>query len=144
MGLGIISPYIVAVVVSWVLAHIVKYIFFLIKGKKRSLTRIFESGGMPSSHSASVVSLMTVIGFRDQTSSGLFGLSVLFALIVMYDAMKVRRSSGEQGVAVHELIKEHGNSINLPRVSMGHTPLEVVMGAILGIIIGVVVFLSTK
>lgn len=144
MGLGIISPYITAVIIAWILAHIIKYVVSLAKGERRSLSGIFESGGMPSSHSAAVVSLMTVIGFRDQVGSGLFGLSVLFALIVMYDAMKVRRSSGEQGLAVHKLIKEHSSEINLPRVSMGHTPLEVLAGAFLGLIIGAVVFLSTK
>ena len=144
MGLGIISPYIIAIIVAWILAHIIKHVVSVVKGKRRSLSGLFESGGMPSSHSASVVALMTVIGFRDHFESGLFGLAALFALIVMYDAMKVRRSSGEQGVAVHKLIKEHGSDINLPRVSIGHTQLEVFAGAILGAIIGAVVFLSTK
>jgi acid phosphatase family membrane protein YuiD len=85
-----------------------------------------------------------VIGLRDGFDSGLFGLGLLFALIVMYDAVKVRRSSGEQGRAIHQIIKESGSKVSLPRAAKGHTPIEVVFGTILGATIGVVVFLSTK
>ena len=67
----------------------------------------------------------------------------LLALIVMYDAVKVRRSSGEQGVAISELIKEQNSKVKLPRVSKGHTPMEVTVGALLGVIIGIIVFLAT-
>ncbi len=101
------------------------------------------SGGMPSAHSATVVAMTTIIGLKDGIDSGLFGLAVLFSLIVMYDAMKVRRSSGEQGLAIHALIKESKSKVKLPRVAKGHSPLEVVFGVILGLVIGVVVFLAT-
>lgn len=140
----VISPYIVAVVIAWFGAHVVKYIISLIKKEKYGLrSYLFMSGGMPSSHTATVVAMATLIGLRDGTASGLFGLAVLFALIVMYDAMKVRRSSGEQGEAIKSLIKAHNTEIRLPRVSKGHTPVEVAFGALLGAIIGTVVFLST-
>jgi hypothetical protein len=62
----------------------------------------------------------------------------------MYDAIMVRRSSGEQGAAIHQLIKEQKSSVPLPRAAKGHTPVEVAVGALLGLIIGVVVFLATK
>src|SRR5680860_1249126 len=144
MGFEIISPYLITIFVAWFGTHIVKYITVLIKKEKYGFrSHLFISGGMPSSHSTTVVALMTVIGLRDGISSGLFGLSVLFALIVMYDAMKVRRSSGEQGLAIHELIKEQKSNVKLPRAAKGHTPLEVTVGAIFGVLIGVVVFLST-
>ena len=61
----------------------------------------------------------------------------------MYDAMKVRRSSGEQGIAIQQLIKEQKSKIKLPRAAQGHTPVEVAIGAVLGAVIGAVVFLST-
>jgi acid phosphatase family membrane protein YuiD len=61
----------------------------------------------------------------------------------MYDAVKVRRSSGEQGEAIHSLIKEQKSSVKLPRAAKGHTPVEVVAGSILGVIIGIVVYFST-
>lgn len=129
---------------AWIGAHIVKYVISSIKKEKRTLRAyLFVSGGMPSAHSAAVVAMATIIGLKSGFDSGLFGLALLFAIIVMYDAMKVRRSSGEQGSVIHELIKEVKSKIELPRVAKGHTPLEVVFGAILGATIGFVVFLST-
>lgn len=138
------SPYLIAVFIAWFGSHLAKYLVSMIKGEKMKLgLRIFESGGMPSSHTATVVALATIIGFRDGFNTGLFGLSGLFAAIVAYDAIKVRRSSGEQGVAVKELIREQNSNVSVPRISKGHTPLEVAIGAIFGSIIGIVVFLST-
>ena len=145
MWLELISPYLITIFIAWFGAHVVKYIVSLIKKEKRRFgSHLFVSGGMPSSHSTTVVAMVTIIGLRDYINSGLFGLSVLFALIVMYDAIKVRRSSGEQGIAIHELIKEQKSEVKLPRVAKGHTPLEVAIGALLGVLIGVIVFLSTK
>lgn len=139
-----ISPYLITITAAWFVAHAIKYLISLRKKEKLKLrSHLFISGGMPSSHSATVVSMMTIIGLRDGVGSGLFGLAALFALIVMYDAMKVRRSSGEQGLAISQLIKEQKSSIKLPRVAKGHTPLEVSFGALLGLIIGIVVYLST-
>lgn len=140
----VFSPYLITIFVAWFGAHIIKYITRPAKGEKYSFkSHLFMSGGMPSSHSATVVALMVLIGLRDGIGSGLFGLATLFALIVMYDAMKVRRSSGEQGTAIRELIKEQKSNVKLPRVAKGHTPLEVISGAVLGWIIGIVVFFST-
>jgi len=140
----IFSPYLVAIIIAWLGAHLIKYIISLIKKEKYELkSYLFMSGGLPSSHTATATAIMTVIGLKDGTDTGLFGLSVLFALIVMYDAMKVRRSSGEQGEAIKSLIESHNSKIKLPRVSKGHTPVEVAFGALLGMIIGAVVFLST-
>ena len=145
MNMNQISPYLISIVAAWFIAHVIKYIISVINKEKRTLrTHLFISGGMPSAHSASVIAMTTVIGLRDGINSGLFGLAVLFACITIYDAMKVRRSSGEQGKAIHDLIKEQKSKVKPPRVSMGHTPLEVTFGILLGLIIGVVVFLSTK
>jgi acid phosphatase family membrane protein YuiD len=142
---GEISPYLIAIFIAWFGAHVIKYVVSYIKKEKRGFrSQLFVSGGMPSSHSTTVMAMTTIIGLREGINSGLFGLSVLFALIVMYDAMKVRRSSGEQGIAITELIKEQKSDIKLPRTAKGHTPLEVTIGAILGILIGTIVFLSTK
>jgi acid phosphatase family membrane protein YuiD len=91
-----------------------------------------------------VVALTTLIALIDGVGSGLFGLAFLFAAIVMYDAVMVRRSSGEQGLAIQELIKLGKSKIALPRSAKGHTPTEVLAGLVLGIIIGLVVFFATK
>lgn len=102
------------------------------------------SGGMPSSHSATVMAVTTVIGLRDGFGSGLFGLAILCAIIVMYDAMKVRRSAGEQGIAIKKLIKEQKSNVDVPYITMGHTLLEVVAGAMFGLVVGIVVFFSAS
>ncbi len=140
----ILSPYIIAIVIAWLSAHLIKYVFSIKDKESHGLrSHLLRSGGMPSSHSAAVVSLATLVGMRDGFSTGLFGVAALFALIVMYDAVKVRRSSGEQGEAIHSLIKEQRSNVKLPRAAKGHSPIEVVAGFVLGVIIGIVVFLST-
>ena len=144
MFANIISPYLIAVFVAWFSSHIVKYLIAVVRGESVKFNlSIFESGGMPSSHTSTVVSLATIIGLRDGFNTGLFGLAGLFAIIVAYDSLKVRRSSGEQGFALKELILEQSSDVNIPRISKGHTPLEVAAGAVFGLIIGIVVFLST-
>lgn len=144
MSLGLISPYLITILLAWLSAHIIKYIISSLNDEKLTLRGyLFTSGGMPSAHSAATVSMATIIGMRDGFDSGLFGLAALFAVIVMYDAVKVRRSSGEQGVALHKLINETKSKTVLPRVAKGHTPTEVGLGALLGVIVGFVVFLST-
>ncbi|RYF29231.1 MAG: divergent PAP2 family protein [Chloroflexi bacterium] len=139
------SPYLVAVAAGWIVAQGAKYIIAGIKDRSfRGLRQLYMSGNMPSAHTATVMALVTVIGIKDGIDSGLFGLAALFASIVMYDAVMVRRSSGEQGIAVQSLIKELKSTIALPRAAKGHQPLEVLAGAVIGVLIGVVVFLATK
>jgi len=140
----IISPYLITILLAWLGAHVIKYIVSSLRNEKLTLKGyLFTSGGMPSAHSAAVISMATIIGLRDGFDSGLFGIAMLFAVIVMYDAMKVRRSSGEQGLVIHKLIKETKSKIEPPRVAKGHSPTEVALGAMLGVIVGFVVFLST-
>jgi len=143
--MAIFSPYIIAVIAGWIVAQGAKYLIIAIKERRfDNLRQLYLSGNMPSAHSATVLALSTVIGLKDGIDSGLFGLSLLFASIVMYDAVMVRRSSGEQGAAIQQLIKEQKSKVPLPRAAKGHTPLEVVAGGIVGVFIGVVVFLATK
>ena len=139
------SPYIIAIMAGWIVAQGAKYI--IIASKKRRfdhIRQLYLSGNMPSAHSATVIALVTVIGLKDGVDTGLFGLAALLAGVVMYDAVMVRRSAGEQGMAIQQLIKEQKSKVGLPRAAKGHTPLEVSVGAILGAGIGIVVFLATK
>lgn len=143
--MGLLSPYLFAVLVAWIAAQGLKYVRAAILHRDlRTLRHLYLSGNMPSAHSATVVALLVLIGFRDGIDSGLFGLAALISSIVMYDAMMVRRSSGEQGEAIQALIKEQGSQVRLPRAAKGHTPVEVAVGALLGALIGSVVFLSTR
>ena len=140
-----LSPYIIAIVIAWLLAHVIKYAIAFSKGTQVDLThQLFISGGMPSSHAATSVAVWTVILLKDGIESGLFGLATFVVLVVCYDAVKVRRSSGEQGEAIAELIRETKSKVRVPRAARGHTPLEVVAGAVFGALIGLVVFLATK
>jgi acid phosphatase family membrane protein YuiD len=139
------SPYLVAIVIAWLLSHIIKYAIATGQGKRLDLThQLFISGGMPSSHAATSVAIWMVILLKDGVGSPIFGLATLVVLVITYDAVKVRRSSGEQGEAITQLIKETKSSVKLPRSAKGHTPLEVLVGSILGATIGLVVFLATK
>ena len=141
----LISPYIIAIILGWVVAQGLKYIIIAVKDKTlNGLRHLYLSGNMPSAHSATVAALLTVIALKDGVDSGLFGLATLFAAIVMYDAMMVRRSSGEQGYAIQQLIREQKSKVKIPRVAKGHEPLEVAVGGLIGVLIGVVVFFATK
>lgn len=140
-----LSPYIVVVVVAWIMAQGLKYAIATLRNRRFTELRfLYLSGNMPSAHTASVVALACMIGFTQGVDSAIFGLAALFAAVVMYDAVMVRRSSGEQGLALRQLLTEQKSTILLPRAAKGHTPLEVLAGAILGVVISIVVFLATK
>jgi len=142
---AITSPYLIVVILGWIAAQGLKYVFAVIKTKRiGNFRQFYTSGNMPSSHTACVVGLTTLIGLTEGVGSAIFGLAFLFAMIVMYDAVMVRRSSGEQGIAIQELIKLGKANVALPRSAKGHTPLEVAVGGVLGLVLGLVVFLATK
>lgn len=107
---------------------------------------LYQSGRMPSAHTATTVALTTTVGVYDGIESGLFALAVLVTAIVLYDAVMVRRSSGEQGLALHKLLSASRHADDpLPYLALGHRPLEVVGGAILGVLVGFsVAFFITK
>ncbi len=136
----ILSPYIIAAVCGWVVAQLLKYVINSIrKGGLKNPRQLYLSGGMPSAHSATVTALAVVIAVKDGLASPLFALALTFAAVVIYDAMMVRRSSGEQGKALTALLKEQKSVVPLPRVAKGHTPVEVMVGIALGVAIGLAV-----
>ena len=142
MGL---SPYIITIVASWVAAQGAKYIIIVARsGDVKNFRHLYLSGNMPSAHSATVVSMTTIVGLIDGIDSAAFGISLLLAVVVMYDAMMVRRSVGEQGEAIHTLIQQTNNKTRLPHAAKGHTPVEVAVGAFLGVVIGTVVYIATR
>jgi len=141
-----ISPYILTILFAWLGSHTVKFIISTSNKERYSLrSHLFMSGGMPSGHSATTVAMATIIGLKEGFGTSIFGLAMLFAIIVMYDAMKVRRSTGEQGEAIHKMIKHHKiTTIDLPRISKGHLPIEVFFGGLFGIMVGFLVYLITS
>ncbi len=119
----------------------IKFIIYWIKDKRPNLEWLFTTGGMPSSHSASVMCLSTMVGIRKGFDSLIFAVVLYFSLIIMYDAAGLRRAAGEQAKIINTLIKEIGKGKVIEHKSLkellGHTPIEVLTGATLGIIIGV-------
>jgi acid phosphatase family membrane protein YuiD len=143
--MNLLSPYLLAILLGWIVAQGAKYIIVAVRQHRFDhIRQLYLSGNMPSAHSATVMALSVVVLLRDGIDSPLFAIAALLAGIVMYDAVMVRRSSGEQGIAIQQLIKEHKSAIPFPRAAKGHTPLEVLVGAFLGVLIGVVVFLATR
>lgn len=124
-------------VITWFVVQCTKIVIELIKNKKLNLRRIVGSGGMPSSHSAFVCSLATAIGITEGVSSPLFAMAVALSAIVMYDAAGVRRAAGKQAKILNQIIESEGENIDVHEKLielLGHTPLEVYVGAFVGIV----------
>ena len=127
---------------AWVFSCVLKGFLVWIKDKKLDMTRFLGPGGMPSSHSTLVTSLATCVGIKDGFQSTLFVICCAFALVVMYDASGIRRAAGQQAKMINMIIDAWKESDQLEKQIrlkelLGHTPLEVIAGAILGIVIAV-------
>jgi acid phosphatase family membrane protein YuiD len=133
------NPYLLTGLSSWGYAQLIKTIIFLIINKRLDLSRMFGDGGMPSGHSATVVSLATLIGLTQGFGSVVFALSMIFAIVVCHDATGVRRETEKQAFIIDELVKafEELRDEKLPEVKLkkfvGHSPFQVAAGVGLGI-----------
>lgn len=134
--------YIIVPMVVWIGIQSFKVIYDLVKTKKFNFKRILGAGGMPSSHSAVVTSIATMIGKDYGTDSAIFALALIFSFVVMYDAAGVRRAAGKQAKLLNKIVNTPGLS-NL-EVSeklvevLGHTPVQVIVGALIGVIVGLI------
>ncbi len=132
-------------IASWATAQIIKIIIELIRVKKLDLSLIMSSGGMPSSHSSFVTSCAMALGFENGFNSDLFALGAVLSMVVMYDASGVRRQAGKHAEILNIMVKmiEHPNLERKEdlKVLLGHTPLQVFAGAVLGIIVSVVAYM---
>lgn len=132
--------------IAWLIAQVIKTVIYSIKFKTFNFERLVGSGGMPSSHTATVISLATSVAMVEGMDSIFFAISVILACIVMYDATGVRRAAGEQAKVLNKLVFEHhdkNNPIKAEKVLkefLGHTPLEVFGGAIIGILVPILLF----
>ncbi len=125
--------------VAWSTAQILKVFFFYKRHGKINFKRLVEAGGMPSSHSALVTSLAYSVGRKAGFDSVIFALALIFALVTMYDAAGVRRAAGRQAEVLNKIVDEvfHKGTFREERLIelLGHTPYEVITGALLGILI---------
>ncbi len=132
-------------VIIWFIVQCLKVIGDLITNKKLNIKRFVGAGGMPSSHSALVTSLATVIACKHGFESTEFALSVMFACVVMYDAAGVRRAAGKQAQVLNQIIENWGKKeINIQEKLtelLGHTPLQVFVGALLGVVLAYCLYL---
>jgi len=130
--------YLITAFLAFVVAQGLKYLIIAIRTGKNDWRESYMSGGMPSAHSATVTSMAVIVGILNGVNSAIFAVIVLMAFIVMYDAIMVRRSNGEIGASLTTLIKKEKFDVRLPRVAKGHTPAEVVVGAIIGAAVAIV------
>ena len=136
------NKYIIIPLSLWFGIQIFKVVYDLITTKKFNFKRIMGAGGMPSSHSAVVVSIATLIGKNEGVGTPIFAVSLALAFIVMYDAAGVRRAAGKQARLLNKIIETPGLtgmevSERLVEV-LGHTPIQVFVGAFIGLIAGLV------
>lgn len=128
-----------AAVLSWLIAQVLKIILYARKNRRINFRLLLGSGGMPSSHSATVMALCTAVGRIEGWGTSIFIVSLIFAIIIMTDAVGVRRSVGQQArilnIMVDELYEKGTVSERRLKELLGHTPVEVFVGAGIGILI---------
>ena len=129
-------------VITWALVQSIKVLSDLIIHKKLNIKRLWGSGGMPSSHSAFVMSLSTVTALSRGLDSLEFAICLIFSGIVMYDAAGVRRAAGKQAKVLNQIIESDGD-INIQEKLvelLGHTPVEVIAGAVVGVLMAIALY----
>ena len=140
------NPIILSALVSWFVSQLMKGVIALLRIRTRNLKEVLETmlwrtGGMPSSHAAVVTSMTVAVAFYEGIGSNLFAVSLVIAMVVMRDAMGVRRSVGLQSRSLNQLGRHSSEKLGLEfsplKEIMGHAPLEVVIGALIGFIITV-------
>ncbi len=129
--------------ILWFLIQTFKVLTELVVNKKLDVKRIVGAGGMPSSHSAIVCSLATCVGKEYGFDSGIVAISMVMAFVVMYDAAGVRRAAGKQARILNKILETPGLTTvevqeKLVEV-LGHTPIQVFVGALLGIAVGALI-----
>lgn len=139
--------YLMSAIVAWIVAQIIKIFTGLYQhGDKKTLTKIlFSTGGMPSSHSASMLALTVSLGLGEGFNSPMFAVAAVLSIIVMMDASGVRYETGKQSAFLNKVAKEmFSGKPELVNVAfkefVGHTPFQVFMGAALGVTVGIVMF----
>jgi len=130
-----------AAFIAWAIAQVSKTVYELFRQKKLIINRLVSAGGMPSSHSALVTGLATATGRLEGVGSAAFAISVVLASIVMYDAAGVRRAVSLQARILNQMLDEvfQGHPIAEQRLRelIGHTPIQVLVGGLLGVVVGI-------
>ena len=134
-----------AAFIAWALAQFLKIVIEFWRVKRLHLGLMFSTGGMPSSHSAFMVAMATSVGLREGFDTTAFAIAAAISIVVMSDAAGVRRAAGKQAVVINRLVEniENKGIIVLDKKLkelLGHTPVEVACGALLGVVVAVVMY----
>lgn len=125
---------------AWFIAQAIKMILSFIENKRIDWSLATASGGMPSSHTAFVIAATTMIGKEEGVESSIFALAVVLSIVVMYDAMNVRRAVGHMGQTLNQIINKinKAGKLDVENVKeiLGHSPLQVFAGLVLGLVVG--------
>jgi acid phosphatase family membrane protein YuiD len=134
--------FLLAPLVAWAIAQAAKVILTSWRQRRLNLRVLAETGGMPSSHAAIVMGMTTAVGKYAGVSSAPFAIALIFSFVVMYDAAGLRRAAGRQAAILNRLVEDlvhmRGMQEQKLRELLGHTPVEVVVGALLGIGVGLI------
>ena len=128
--------------IAWAIAQVAKVVIASTKARRLNLRVLADPGGMPSSHSAIVMGLTTAVGKYAGWTTAPFAIALIFSFVVMYDAAGVRRAAGKQAAVLNRLVQDLMNMRGVQetelRELLGHTPVEVLVGAVLGIAAGLI------
>ena len=132
--------YLLAPIVAWTICQAAKVTLTSVRERSLNLRVLAETGGMPSSHSAIVMGLTASIGKYAGVTSPQFAIALIFSFVVMYDAAGLRRAAGRQAAILNRLVEDlvHMRGVQEPmlRELLGHTPVEVLVGAVIGVAVG--------
>ncbi|OGC32869.1 hypothetical protein A3J90_03890 [candidate division WOR-1 bacterium RIFOXYC2_FULL_37_10] len=130
---------------AFLLSQTLKIVYYYIKEKEFNIIHFFEAAGMPSTHSAMSSAMALMIGLTEGFASPLFAVAVVFTIIVMYDAMGVRFAAGQQAIVLNKIIEdiysEKVSEKEKMKELIGHTPFEVFVGGVLGILTAIIMYL---
>jgi acid phosphatase family membrane protein YuiD len=134
--------FLLAPIVAWTIAQVAKVVLYSVRERRLNLRVLALTGGMPSSHSAIVMGLTTAIGKYSGPTSPQFAIALIFSFVVMYDAAGLRRAAGRQAAILNRLVEDlvhmRGVQEQKLRELLGHTPVEVLVGAVLGVAVGLI------
>ena len=134
--------FLLAPLVAWAIAQAAKVILTSMRQRRLNLRVLAETGGMPSSHAAIVMGMTAAVGKYAGVSSAAFAIALIFSFVVMYDAAGLRRAAGRQAAILNRLVEDlvhmRGMQEQRLRELLGHTPVEVLVGALLGIAVGLI------
>ena len=129
-----VNSVVISVFSAGLIAQVMKIITSSFKTKRFNIQELFNMGGMPSAHSALVSSLAMGTGLTEGFDSNMFWIVLVFALVIMYDAMGVRRAAGVHGKVLNKLVKRNNLKTKKLNERLGHSPFEVIIGSLLGIL----------